>query len=144
MQKKGGQISGGDEQENPNDRREEELAVAWCKCVIVTHANDLRAEKWYRQTSEVWAKQVFSISKRGKRGSISKCWVNRKQTESLFHMHMHSHTYSQCSMKGGNLRELTRWLELPGNPPIGTFLPVYDLLRTRTGRRAQNWSQIFK
>lgn len=26
--KRGGQISGGDEQENPNDRREEELAVA--------------------------------------------------------------------------------------------------------------------
>lgn len=59
-------------------------------------------------------------------------------------MHIHSHTCSKCSMKGGNLRELTRWLELPGNPPIGTFLPVYDLLRTHTGRKAQNWSQIFK
>lgn len=47
-------------------------------------------------------------------------------------------------MKGGNLRELTRWLELPGYPPIGTFLPVYDLWHTHTGRRTQNWSQIFK
>lgn len=45
-------------------------------------------------------------------------------------------TYSKCSIKGGNLRELTRWLELPGNPPIGTFLPVYDLLHTHTGCRA--------
>lgn len=39
-------------------------------------------------------------------------------------MHVLSHTYSKCSMKVRNLREL------PGNPPIGTFLPVYDLLHT--------------
>lgn len=50
--------------------------------------------------------------------------------QSLFHVHIHSHTYSKCSMKGGNLRERTRWLELPGNPPIGTFLLVYDLSHT--------------
>lgn len=45
---------------------------------------------------------------------------------------MHSHTYSKCSMKGGNLSKLTRWSEPPGNSPIGTFLPVYDLLHTHT------------
>lgn len=52
----------------PNKRREdeEELAAVWCKSVIVTHANDLRAEKWYRQTSEAGAKQVFSISERAR------------------------------------------------------------------------------
>lgn len=54
------------------EEEEEELAVVRCKCVIVTHANDLRAEKWYGQTSGVWAKQVFGISKRG---SVSGNWV---------------------------------------------------------------------
>lgn len=54
------------------------------------------------------------------------------------------YSYSKCSIKAGSLRELTRWLELPGNRPIGTFLPVYDLLHTHTGCRALKRSQIFK
>lgn len=54
------------------------------------------------------------------------------------------YSYSKCSIKAGSLRELTRWLELPGSRPIGTFLPVYDLLHTHTGCRALKRSQIFK
>lgn len=52
-------------------------------------------------------------------------------------MRVLSHMYSKCSMKVRNLRKL------PGNPPIGTFLPVYDLLHTH-GRIAQkNHSQTY-
>lgn len=50
--------------------------------------------------------------------------------------HVLIYTYSKCSIKAGSLRELTRWSALSGRRPIGTFLPVYDLLHAHTGRRA--------
>lgn len=60
--------------------------------------------------------------------------------EKTFHTgpipHALIYTYSKCSIKAGSLGELTRWSALPGRRPIGTFLPVYDLLRAHTGRRA--------
>lgn len=65
--------------------------------------------------------------------SCLKCDIQQKEgsaetlgTKRLFHTC--SRTCSQCSIKGGNLRELTRWLEPTGKAPVGTFLSVYDLL----------------
>lgn len=98
--------------------------MVWCKCdTYLCKIQKTRCLELAKAVSVY--KSVLSLKK-------------TLQTKSVFHIHKRSHTYSKCSMKLGNLRDLTRWLELPGNPPIGTFLPVYGLLHTHTHSRRPN------
>lgn len=62
-----------------------------------------------------------------------KCDIQQKEGSKKSDYPTCDHVHSQCSIKGGNLRELTRWREPPGKPPIGTFLYLYDLLHTYIG-----------
>lgn len=62
-----------------------------------------------------------------------KCDIQQKEGSKKSDYPTYDHVHSQCSRKGGNLRELTRWREPTGKPPIGTFLYLYDLLHTYIG-----------
>lgn len=62
-----------------------------------------------------------------------KCDIQQKEGSKKSDYSTYAHVHSQCSIKGGNLRELTRWWEPTGKPPIGTFLYLYDLLHTYIG-----------